>query len=491
MSSSPPVPRKRQKTINWVLVYTTTITLLGAVIMAAALLNLPQDWVGVLVFSFMVVIAEVASVELFHTSRSSSVSVSMIVTLAAVIYFGPLTGVLIQIAVGVANTITATIKGRNAETKNRASFFRRSTFNMGMFAISTAFSGWVYLLTGGTVGDVMHASNILPILFASATDIFTNIALLLGVISLQTGDNPITIWKQDFQWAAQIGFLAEAVGGAALAMAYQMEKILGSLVFFLPVLTIGLSFRTYANNMRGYIDSLEELNNELNETNYGLLETLSAVIDAYDIFTAGHSSQVAVYAEALAKQMGLPPGEQELIVKAALVHDIGKIGISDDIIGKPGPLGPDEIILMRRHPTIGAEILGQTKGLKDLVPLVRCHHEKYDGSGYPAGLKTEAIPLGARIITLADCLDAMLSDRAYRPSLNLTDVIEYFRDNSGRHFDPQVVAAFFQMVAEKGPEFFINSSQVVDRNVLLLKLGEEMVGAKRFLKKSALGAQEE
>ena len=487
MSSSQPVQRKSQKAIDWVLIYTTTISILGMLIMVAALFNLPQDWSGDPGIFLMVVIAEIASVELFHTSRSSSVSVSMIVTLAAVIYFGPLTGVLIQLAVGVANAVTATIKDRNSQTKNRASLFRRSSFNVGMFAISTALSGCVFLLTGGTVGDVMRVSNILPILLAAATDISVNVALLLGVISLQTGENPFAIWKQDFQWAAQISLMAEAIGGAALAMAYQMNRIPGSLVFFLPVLTIGLSFRIYANNMRGYVDLLEKLNNELNETNYGLLETLSKVIDAYDVFTAGHSTQVAVYAEALAKQLNLPQNEQERILRAALVHDIGKIGISDTIIGKPGKLTAEEMVLVRRHPAIGAEILGQMKGLKDLVPIVRSHHERYDGDGYPAGLKGEAIPLEARLITLADCLDAMLSDRAYRRSFTLPEVIQEVQANSGKQFDPRMVEAFFQLTNEKGTGFFVNSSQAVDRNILLSKLGEEMTIVKRFLKKSAVG----
>ena len=434
----------------------------------------------------MVFIAELASVELFHTSRSSSVSVSMIVTLAAVVYFGPLTGVLIQLSVGVANAINTAVKGRNAGTQNRATWFRRSAFNVGMYAISTALSGWAFLLAGGKVGDVMQVSNILPILLASTADILVNIAILLGVISLQTGVSPITIWKQDFQWAAQIGVLAEAIGGAALAMAYQMEKILGSLVFFLPVLTIGLSFRIYANNMRGYVDSLEQLNNELEDTNLGLLETLSAVIDAYDIFTYGHSAQVAIYAGALAEQMGLPQAEQEKIVKAALVHDIGKIGISDTIISKPGTLTLDETCLIQRHPGIGAEILGRMKGFKDLVPLVHYHHEKYDGSGYPAQIKGQSIPLGARVITLADSLDAMLSDRSYRLARPLAEVIGDVKQNSGSHFDPQVVEAFLQLVEAKDTGFFINSAQAVNRSILLTTLGLNLDGTKRFLKKSAV-----
>ena len=486
MSVNAPVQQGTQKTIDWVMLYTSGVSLVGTAILVAALLNLPEDWVGVLVFSLMVVVAELASVELFHTSRSSSVSVSMIVSLAAVIYFGPLTGVLIQLSVVVANSISTAMTGRNAESKNRVPWLRRAAFNGGMFAISTAASGYVYILTGGQVGDVMHVSNILPVFLASAADIIVNIGLLIGVISLQSGENPLTIWKQDFQWAAQIGLLAEAIGGAALAMAYQMEKVIGTLVFFLPVLSIGLSFRIYANNMRSYVDSLKNLNNELNDINIDLLKTLGAVIDAYDVFTYGHSTQVAVYAGALAEQMGLPQPEQEKIIRAALVHDIGKIGISDTIIRKPGELNADERDLIRHHPEIAAEILGRVKGFKELVPLVQHHHERYDGSGYPSGLKGEDIPLGARVITLADSLDAMLSDRAYRPSRTLQVVTEDVKEHSGTQFDPQVVEAFFQMLETKEPGFFVNSAQTVDRSMLLTTLGINTNGAARLLKKSTV-----
>ncbi len=473
MSANAPVKQGAQKTVDWVMLYTSGVSLVGTVILVTALLNLPEDWVGVLVFSLMVVVAEIASVELFHTSRSSSVSVSMIVSLAAVIYFGPLTGVLIQLSVVVANSISTAMTGRNAKSKNRVPWLRRAAFNGGMFAISTAASGYVYILTGGQVGDVMHVSNILPIFLASTADIIVNIGLLIGVISLQSGEHPLTIWKQDFQWAAQIGLLAEAIGGAALAMAYQMEKVIGALVFFLPVLSIELSFRIYANNMRSYVDSLENLNNELNDINIDLLKMLGAVIDAYDVFTYGHSTQVAVYAGALAEQMGLPQPEQEKIVRAALVHDIGKIGISDTIIRKPGELNEDERNLICRHPGIAAEILGRIKGFKELVPLVQYHHERYDGSGYPSGLQGEGIPPGARVITLADSLDAMLSDRAYRPSRTLEEVIADVKSNSGTQFNPQVVKAFLQLVETKESGFFVNSAKPVDRSVMLTTLGNQ------------------
>ena len=276
------------------------------------------------------------------------------------------------------------------------------------------------------------------------------------------------------------------VGGSALAAAYQSTGVLGVAVFALPVLAIGYSFRLYTDHTRVYVDSLENLNQELHDTNIGLLETLSAVIDAYDIFTYGHSAQVAAYAGALAQKMGLPEEEQQKIVKAALIHDIGKIGVSETIVSKAERLTEEKFSIIRCHPAIGAEILSRMKGLQDLVPLMRYHQEKFVGSGYPEGLHGDQIPLGARILTLADSLDAMYSDRTYKASRNLEDVVAEVRRCSGTHFDPQVVKAFLELVEEHGQALFHNSGQTVDREVALSNIRTKQDIARRFLKRSQM-----
>jgi putative nucleotidyltransferase with HDIG domain len=233
-----------------------------------------------------------------------------------------------------------------------------------------------------------------------------------------------------------------------------------------------------------YVNKLEELNRSLDEANRGLLETLGAVIDAYDVYTYGHSTQVAIYAEAIAEKMGLARDEQAVVIKAALVHDIGKIGVVDSIFSKEGAPTDEEWNLVQRHPIIGAEIVGRMKGLQELVPLVRHHHERWDGRGYPDGLEGEEIPLGARILALADSLDAMCSDRPYRRTRSFEEVMEEIAECSGTQFDPDVVKAFFAVAREKGRDFFKNSAVTVDKVLRKNGVASASHNDLRYLKKS-------
>ena len=219
------------------------------------------------------------------------------------------------------------------------------------------------------------------------------------------------------------------------------------------------------------------------EINIDLLDTLSGVIDAYDLYTYGHSRQVATYARAIAEKMGLSPDEQTLIVKAALVHDIGKVGISDSIISKEGRLTDQEYQIIKRHTIIGAEIVGHMKGLKDLVPLIRSHHEHWDGKGYPDGLIKDEIPLGARILSVADTLDVIMSDRPYRTTRSFREAREEMVRCSGTQFDPDIIDALMVVAAEKGPAFFKNSAATVDHTVPLKDTSPTIP---RFLKKSMM-----
>ena len=238
--------------------------------------------------------------------------------------------------------------------------------------------------------------------------------------------------------------------------------------------------------MKGYVDKLEDMNLTLGEINLGLLETLGAIIDAYDVYTYGHSTQVATYAAAIVERLDLPPDEQARVVKAALIHDLGKVGIMDSIISKPGPLTDEEYNILKRHPVIGAEIINRMKGFQDLVPLVRHHHERWDGRGYPDGLEKDEIPIGARVLAMADSLDAMLSDRPYRPTRSMKEVVEEVTSCTGTQFDPVVVEAFFDVKATKPRDFFKNSAAFIDKSVLVNQMGYISGGMRYFIKKDML-----
>jgi putative nucleotidyltransferase with HDIG domain len=472
---------KRAKLIQ---IYTTLIAVLGLLIILIALTSLPTDLLGFLVVASLAALAELTSVELFISSRQSRVSISSIIAIASILLFGPLAGVLTHMTSGLMTIITTTFLSKLPE-KGRVSWLNRVAFNSGMWAISAAVAGWVYVVLGGTPGTVNQTTNLIPLIGAVTVDTLLNLGILIGVITLQTGKTPFYIWKQNFQWAAPIAIIGGVLGGGALALAYEMFSFLGIVVFLVPVLATSYSFRLYTNNMRGYVDQLEELNLNLEKTNLGLLETMGAIIDAYDIYTYGHSTQVAHYAAAICEQMELPELRQATIVRAALVHDIGKVGVTDRIVGKPDKLTQEERNIMKRHPRIGAEILERMEGFQDIVPLVRYHHERWDGCGYPDGIKGEEIPLGARILSVADTLDAMLSDRPYRPTRSLHYVLAEINRCSGGQFDPQVVEALLKLAKEKDRNFFKNSAATVDQTLRLnnsLDISSEI----KYLKKSMI-----
>ncbi len=174
-----------------------------------------------------------------------------------------------------------------------------------------------------------------------------------------------------------------------------------------------------------------------------------AAIDARDPYTRVHSVSVAAYAEAIGRRMGLSAPVLASLRKAALLHDIGKIGVPDAILTKPGPLTADEYDKVKRHPEIAIEILGHLSFLEEQLPLILHHHERYDGRGYPSGLVGERIPIGARILAVADALDTMFSPRTYKPAYQLDQVRAELIAGSGRQFDPAVIQATLALLDEQ------------------------------------------
>ncbi|HET7028308.1 MAG TPA: HD domain-containing phosphohydrolase, partial [Candidatus Limnocylindrales bacterium] len=165
-----------------------------------------------------------------------------------------------------------------------------------------------------------------------------------------------------------------------------------------------------------------------------------------DLVTEEHCERLAMVAARLGEGLGLRIEEREAIAYGALLHDVGKIGVPEAILSKPGALSPDEWIVLRRHPEIGERICRPLALSREFAPIVRHHHERWDGTGYPDGLRGEAIPLGARVVGLADAFDAMTHDRPYRAALSVSAALEELRRQSGRQFDPGLVEPFIVVV---------------------------------------------
>jgi cyclic di-GMP phosphodiesterase len=184
--------------------------------------------------------------------------------------------------------------------------------------------------------------------------------------------------------------------------------------------------------------------NELSDTYRSTLEALGSALDTRDVGTESHSRRVHGYALATASEHGVTGDDMRDLGHGVLLHDIGKIGIPDAILLKPGPLTPDEWKVMRTHPEIGKRLIEKIPFLRGAVPIVYCHHEKWDGSGYPRGLKAERIPLGARIFSVVDAFDAMTFDRPYSKAISFDAALAEIKRCAGTHFDPAVVKSFLR-----------------------------------------------
>jgi HD-GYP domain-containing protein (c-di-GMP phosphodiesterase class II) len=191
------------------------------------------------------------------------------------------------------------------------------------------------------------------------------------------------------------------------------------------------------------------LNQDVEHTYFETIMALALAVEAKEPHTAGHSKRVGFYSVKIGEMMGVDDEMLKRLKHGGLLHDVGKIGIKDEILLKPGSLTPEEWRVMQQHSVIGEAILKPVRSLTTVAELVRCHHEWYDGSGYPSGLKGEAIPLGSRILTVADAYDAMMTDRPYRKRLSLEEAKAELRKGAGKQFDPHVVDAFLKVLSEK------------------------------------------
>ena len=179
-----------------------------------------------------------------------------------------------------------------------------------------------------------------------------------------------------------------------------------------------------------------------------MLSMLSKAIEARDPYTQGHSARVTALAEEVARRLGWSPEQLATLHIGGPLHDIGKLAVSDDVLRKEGTLDPEEIDQIRQHPTIGARILLRMAALREAIPYVLYHHERWDGRGYPSGKAGEEIPVEARVLAVADAFDAMTSDRPYRRALSREDALAEVERCSGTQFDPEIARVFLEVFAE-------------------------------------------
>lgn len=302
-------------------------------------------------------------------------------------------------------------------------------FNSSQNALSVALGIAAYLAIGGQplrhIGDSGSLSLFgLFLVFFATNSICVSIA-----VAIASKKNAWPIWKEIALGALPYDFLSLPVI-LFFVWIYVQYDVVGAFVLAVPLL--GLR-------------QLYKVNWQLEQTNRELLELMVAAIEARDPYTSGHSRRVAEKTRLIARAVGLREKEIERIVAAALLHDVGKIHeVFGPILSKPGRLTPEEQVIMRTHPVKSAELAGTVTQLRDVVPLIRHHHENWDGTGYPDGLKGDEIPLGSRIIMFADTIDAMTTDRPYRSALDATSVRKELLRFRATQFDPQICDALLR-----------------------------------------------
>ncbi|HUJ49511.1 MAG TPA: HD domain-containing phosphohydrolase, partial [Bryobacteraceae bacterium] len=225
------------------------------------------------------------------------------------------------------------------------------------------------------------------------------------------------------------------------SMAWLVGTVPHGIQWELPIICLPLVYLVHGSN-RSHIDQIEQMNHhmlEINGLHLRTIEALACAIDAKDHTTHDHLQRVQLYAIEIGKDLGLSAQQLEALRAAATLHDIGKLAVPESIISKPGKLTRGEFEKMKVHPVVGAEILERVNFPYPVVPIVRTHHERWDGNGYPYGLKGAEIPIGARILAAVDCLDALASDRQYRRALPLDEAMARVASEAGTAFDPEVV----------------------------------------------------
>jgi hypothetical protein len=375
------------------------------------------------------IVVESLDVTLPIGGNSLRFATSAPIMVAATIHFGVLIGSMIVLC----GLIIDEVQHRRALIKSAA--------NVGTYLLATSAAGFIYWLLADSLSSPLASlSN-----FGAATAAGLAYSLLGSwsmalIVSAAIGESPFSMWKESVP-ALTLDFVSvPTLGGLFVVLA--SENAIAVLLLLLPLLAPQIAYRT-----------LQRAQQNIRET----IESLADAIEQRDRYTANHSARVAGYTRSILDQMPeIPSKLADTIMAAARIHDVGKVSIKDAILLKPGPLTVQERLDFQTHTVVGAEIVARIIEYRLCAAIIRHHHERWDGGGYPDGLSGTDIPIGARIICVADAFDAMTSDRPYRRAMSAEAAIEEVRRNAGRQFDPNVVAAFERVMAtapQPQPEF--------------------------------------
>lgn len=352
--------------------------------------------------------------------------------------------------------------------RDRAPDLAKVLFNLSVSAIAIHTATGVYRMmpAGGTMAD--ETIRLLP----AAVSLFLLTTVPVAIAIAWTEHRPVTTtWRDCSLWSLPYSLVGAAIGGTFATLAHRIGWQLSLLV--LPV--VYLITRSYQLHLGRMDDGLRHAE-ELAGLHLRTIEALALAIEAKDATTANHLERVQTYAIEIGRMMRITNSELEALRAAALLHDIGKLAVPEHILSKPGRLTPDEFEKMKIHPIVGADIIERAHFPYPVAPIVRSHHERWNGEGYPDGLRGDAIPIGARILSAVDCFDALSSDRQYRRALPPAEAIAFVKKEAGHAFDPAVVQVLVENYQEMERKVKANAGRIKDIASLRITRGKPAAG---------------
>jgi len=402
-------------------IYTIAISCIGIALLVYWTSNISLKGEILRGFLFWAVLSVMIESMPIYLSRQEIVTLGFPITYASLLIYGP--GISSWVA--ICGAIIGV--GRSKKLK-----IDRVLFNISQLTLSISIAWIIYQKSGGTLITSNSVYSFFPLVFSAGTYFLANTFLVSTVIALQQKASIFKIGLFSFKYTT-LNYLAQVPIAILMAIIYRQISWWASLFLLFPIFIAHYVYRLYANLQKQHLDTIQ---------------ALATAIEARDSYTENHSRRMAEYAFLVAKQIGLSINEAETIEYAAILHDIGKIGINDNILNKPGPLTEKERVKMKKHVKIGANILTRIDSFKEASRIVYHHHERYDGKGYPDKLKGKEIPIGARILSVIDAYDAITSERPYRPARSAKEAIEEIKKNAGTQFDEKVVKIFLKVLKQ-------------------------------------------
>ena len=417
--------------------FTATVSVTGTFALVYSLYRLRLepvrlDWMLVLAFTMLLS----WRAEVWIPGVRSKITLSDTFICIAILMLGPW-----------AATVLASIDGLARSPRGGKTNLASTAFiNMSSMNLAVLSASLLAVRLFGPLDHLLYSEDqldqlTLAIGVITLTNYLINSSIAAIAIALFNGQKIIKTWTENYLWASPAFF----IGAVAAGVICKAITILGfySFVMSLPILL--LTYIAYSSYL-GRVETSNKHIEGLTKLHLATVESLTMAIDAKDELSRGHIQRVRMLAEGLARAVGYPEDQMEGLKAAALLHDIGKLAVPEYILSKPGKLSAAEYSKVMIHPVVGADILSNVEFPYEVVPIVKHHHEKYDGTGYPSGLKGEEIPFGARILSIVDCYEAMTTNRPHRPRYTREQALEMMRGEEARSFDAKLLEAFLDII---------------------------------------------